>query len=126
MATLTGRSVLVVEDEAMIALDLEGVLARLGCTEFHTAARVEDAQTILDHYTPAVALLDLNIRGELVFPIAKRLDELDVPCVIVTGHGGASIPKHWLHRIVLKPYDPEELAHLVETLLAIRHGLQEA
>jgi two-component SAPR family response regulator len=114
---LSNSVVLVVEDQAVIALDLEGILSGLGCTELHTAGHLAGGVAILDQLRPDAAVLDINIQEEKVYPIAERLDEMGVPFVLVTGHSTCDIPKKWLPRVVLKPYAPEDLGNLLCRLI---------
>lgn len=95
---MAGRSlsVLVVEDEFMIALDLELILEQNGHAVLGPASSVETALRLLEDVLPDVALLDLNLRGQLAFPVAVRLQEIDVPIVLssaydVTGIEGGEI-----------------------------------
>ena len=88
-----GRLVLVVEDEALIAMDLEARLERRGWQVLGPAATVAWALLLLDGggEMPAVALLDANLRGEMVTPVAERLRALGVPFVVASAYDGARL-----------------------------------
>ena len=82
----TGSSVLVVEDDAIISLDIEMMLEQNGYMVFGSAASIEGALELLETGRPDVALLDMNLRGSLVFPVAKRLRSLNIPFVLVSAY----------------------------------------
>ena len=81
-----GRLVLVVEDEFLIALDLELLLERQGWRVLGPAATVGQALRLLAGRTPAVALLDVNLGGELVTPVAEALRARGVPFVLASAY----------------------------------------
>ena len=85
-AGLEGLRVLVVEDEALIALDLCLVLEDLGCRPVGPAASVGAALDLLRGAFPDAALLDENLGTTLVTPVAEALAQRDVPFAIVSGH----------------------------------------
>jgi CheY-like chemotaxis protein len=102
---LAGLRVLVVEDESMVAMLLEDMLYDLGCHVVGPAARVDEALATLVVERVDAAVLDINIAGEKVFPVADRLLELDVPFVFATGYGAAGLAERHQDRTVLqKPY----------------------
>ena len=71
---LTDLQILVVEDEAPIALQLEDMLTELGAAVVGPASRVRQALQLLQEQTVDAAVLDLNIAGELVYPVAEALE----------------------------------------------------
>ena len=81
-----GRLVLVVEDEFLIAMDLELLLRRHGWRVLGPAATVAEVLRLLAAERPDVALLDLNLRGELVTPVAEELRVQDVPFVLASAY----------------------------------------
>ena len=81
-----GRLVLVVEDEFLIAMDLEQLLRRHGWRVLGPAATVAQALRLLAGETPDVALLDVNLRGELVTPVAAALRAGGVPFVLASAY----------------------------------------
>ena len=83
---LMGRSVLLVEDEMMIAWDIEQTLTHAGMRVLGPASSVGRAMRLLESERPDAAILDLNLRGELVTPVARRLRELEVPFVLATAY----------------------------------------
>ena len=82
-----GRLVLVVEDEFLIAMDLELLLRRHGWRVLGPAATVDQALRLLrDGETPDVALLDVNLGGEPVTPVAEALRVRGVPFVLASAY----------------------------------------
>lgn len=88
----SGRVVLVVEDEFLIALDLEQLLRRHGWRVLGPAATVAAALRLLRQGdTPDVALLDVNLRGEPVTPVAEELRARGVPFVLASAYGRSEL-----------------------------------
>jgi DNA-binding NtrC family response regulator len=111
-AILAGKRVLVVEDEYLVALEVEGVLTDAGCIVVGPFARVRDALGVAEVEAVDVALLDVNVAGEVVFPVAHLLEERGTPFLFVTGYGQAILPRSdW--ECCTKPSQPE---HLLEGL----------
>jgi CheY-like chemotaxis protein len=115
---LTGRRVLVVEDEALIAMLVEDALLDAGAEVLGPAATVEEALALLEGSAVEAAVLDINLAGQLSTPVADLLAERGVPFVVATGYGAAGLPEH--HRgvpVLAKPYDPRELVETLAQLL---------
>jgi DNA-binding NtrC family response regulator len=83
---LLGRSVLLVEDELLVAWDIEQMLTAAGVRVIGPAASVDQAMALIKANRPDAAILDLNLRGELVTPVARRLREMGVPFVLSTAY----------------------------------------
>jgi DNA-binding response OmpR family regulator len=83
--------VLVVEDEFLIAMDLERLLERNSWRVLGPVATVKEALRLLDGEAPDVALLDVNLRGELVTPVAERLRAQGIPFVLASAYDGAQL-----------------------------------
>ena len=86
-----GPLVLVVEDEVLIAMDLERLLRRSGYRVLGPAATVAAAVRLLDREAPDAALLDVNLRGERVTPVAAALRARGVPFVLASAYGRAQL-----------------------------------
>lgn len=85
--------VLVVEDEYFIADDLAKALARRGAQVVGPMARTRDALAYLEHAGPLdLAVLDVNLGGELVFPLAAALRERGTRFAFVTGYDRLGLP----------------------------------
>jgi CheY-like chemotaxis protein len=109
--TLAGLRVLLVEDETMVALLLSDMLQDLGCEVVGPASRVAEALALAESEKVDAALLDVNLAGEKVFPVADRLAERQVPFVFSTGYGLSGIEERYVSRRVLqKPYEQDQLA----------------
>lgn len=85
---MTTPSILLVEDEALVALDLEQTLEELGWRVAGSMAGVGEALNWLGGQDPApnAALLDVNLGGEVVFPVAEALEARHVPFAFATGY----------------------------------------
>lgn len=79
-------SVLLIEDEFLIAMETEAILTANGYTVVGIAASVDKAMQLLDRLRPDVAVLDANLRGYSVRPVAKRLKALAVPFVLASAY----------------------------------------
>jgi two-component SAPR family response regulator len=90
--SLAGARVLIVEDESIVALALTHLLDDLGCNVLGPVPTVRGALGLLEIEQPDVALLDVNLRGQLVTPVAAKLGLLGVPFVLVTGQTVAELP----------------------------------
>lgn len=104
--------VFVVEDEALVAMNLEDMLRDLGCTVAGTAMQVEQAERMLSGGLACdVAILDVNLGGDMVYPLAGRLRREGVPIVFATGYGQEGLPEEWRdHAILQKPYTDDQVA----------------
>src|SRR3954454_765531 len=84
-----GRRVLVVEDEYIVALDLEDTLRALGCEVLGPAASVARALALLARERPDAVTLDLNLLDELAVPVAELLASMGVPFLVVGAYSSA-------------------------------------
>jgi two-component sensor histidine kinase len=116
---IAGRTVLLVEDSLIIALDAEDILKRLGALHVATAATVEQALEAIDSAMPSLALLDINLGDQTSFAIADRLHELDIPFLFATGYGEqAQLPDdHKARTVVQKPYTLENMVRALPELI---------
>jgi CheY-like chemotaxis protein len=122
-STLHGLRVLVVEDESIVSFLLEDMLSELGCRVIGLASNVRQALAMLAQERPDAAVLDVNLRGELAFPIADRLQSDAVPFLFATGYGAPGIPERWRQcPVVQKPFRLSELASALEAAVAPRTG----
>ena len=118
--SLAGLRVLVVEDEAMIAMMVEDFLEELGCVVAGSASRLEDALAKGHTMDVDVALLDVNLAGQVSYPVAEVLQARAVPFVFTTGYGQAALPAALQGAHVLpKPFT---LIQLAEALRSIGQG----
>ena len=118
MATnpLAGLRLLVVEDEAMIAIALEDMLEALGCEVVGVAGTLRRGLLYArdDDLPMDGAILDVNLGGEPVYPVAKALAARGVPFVFCTGYGSSGVAADFGHIPALaKPYEQEQLQELL-------------
>ncbi len=107
---LAGKRVLVVEDELLVAMLVEDMLLDAGCVIVGPFARVAEAMAAARTMPVDVALLDVNVAGEMVFPVAYILEERGIPFLFVTGYGQAALPRDrpdWA--ACTKPFRPDHL-----------------
>lgn len=109
---LKGLRVLVVEDEALVAMDLEMILEDLGCSVVGPVMRFDRALELIDKDVAAdVAILDVNLGGQQVFPLAERLMDRHLPIIFATGYDWSAVPEKWRSWPTLqKPYTVEDVA----------------
>lgn len=102
----SGRRVLIVEDESLVAMLLETILADLGCDVVGPESNIEDGLNVASGTAPLdAALLDVNVAGREIFPVAEALKARGVPFVFSTGYGEAGLPEHWRgNPTVQKPF----------------------
>lgn len=114
-----GLNVMVVEDEAIVSFMIEDMLLDRGCAAVWHASNVDEALNLLGERQPDLAVLDVNLGGELVFPVARRLEAAGIPFVFATGYGRNGILRDWAHHVIVhKPYDGNTLAEALGALLA--------
>ena len=113
--TLRGVRVLVVEDEPMISLALQDVLADLGCEVAGAAARLQPALDLAQDLAFDIAVLDIDLGGMRIDPVALVIATRGLPVVFVTGYGPGAAPRQVPGAVLEKPY---EAAHLQKALLA--------
>jgi len=88
-----GRKVMLVEDEYLLAADLANGLTAMGAEVYGPFATVRDALKHLQSGpAPDFAILDINLRGEMVFPVADHLLAAAIPFVFVTGYDSGVLP----------------------------------
>lgn len=119
MTDLSGVRVLVVEDEGVIAMLLEDMLETLGCEIVGSLAHLAQASAVAATVSADVALLDVNLNGEPVFPVAATLIERGIPVVFSTGYGATGIPTDLArHPVLSKPYGINDLERALHDTLS--------
>lgn len=120
---LQGKRVLVVEDEAAISMLLEDMLLDFGCTVVGPAARLSTALEMAEGETYEVAILDVNVAGEPIYPVAEAIAKRDLPLVFSTGYGGAGIREPFRDRpVVQKPFSQADLKRTLIGALGAARG----
>jgi DNA-binding LytR/AlgR family response regulator len=115
----TGYRLLIVEDELLIALELQSIVEQLGGTVVGPAGSVEGALKLLSDTTPHAALLDVNLRERHVTPVAQACRDRSVPFALVTGYGRLELEERLLQAAprVYKPFDSRAIHSVLATML---------
>jgi CheY-like chemotaxis protein len=117
-SALAYRRVLVVEDEYFLADDMAQALQTLGAEVVGPVPTRDGALALLASELVDVAVLDINLKGETVYPVADALREQGVPFVFATGYDQRAVPdaykdvKRWE-----KPFKPEDLAEALPGIM---------
>lgn len=116
---VTELLILIVEDEVLVAMEMENHVQALGYSVLGPAPTVQIAEGLLDGQEPHAALLDVNLRGETVGPIARRLRASNVPYALVTGNARLVLDDPALADAprLSKPVSEAELKQMLRRLL---------
>ena len=107
---VAGLRVFLVEDEFLILMQLETMLQDLGCRIGGTASHLNDAIQRAETCEVDLALLDINLAGKKIYPVAEVLQRRKVPIVFSTGYGQSGIDAGWQrYPVVQKPFMAREL-----------------
>ena len=110
--------ILVVEDELMIRMLLEDMLGELGYTVAAEAARIEEALEAAKNADFDIAILDVNLNGQPISPVADALVARGMPFVFATGYGERGLPEPYRDRPTLKkPFQMDGLKQMLQTAL---------
>ena len=115
---LAYRRVLIVEDEYFLADDMAQALEKLGAQVVGPVPTTGAALELLSDKPVDAAILDINLKGQMVFPVADTLREQGVPFVFATGYEENAVPEDY--RDVPrweKPFRPEDLAKALPQLI---------
>lgn len=124
---LSGRRILVVEDEMLVLMSIEDMLADLGCESVTAAATVDQAVALIDAQVFDAAVLDMNLNGNKSFPVADKLAALGVPFFFSTGYTAQDMRDGYRDRLLVKkPIRYEELVEVFTRLLVRPSGAVEA
>lgn len=117
-ASLEGLRVLIVEDEALVSMLLEDMLSDHGCEVAATANRIGQAMDLVADAGLAfdAAILDVNLGGDPIFPVAEALIARGAPFVFATGYGAGGLPEVWRSRPTLqKPFSHDDVGRALLT-----------
>jgi CheY-like chemotaxis protein len=118
-AQLAGLRVLVVEDEMMVSMLIEDMLTDLGCKVVGPASRLDEAIELVKVSELDCAVLDVNLGGQPIFPLADLLRERGRPFAFATGYGDAGLREIDRGTPVLqKPFREGDLARVLAELRA--------
>ena len=112
------KRILVVEDELMIRMLLEDMLGELGYTVAAEAARIEEALEAAKNADFDISILDVNLNGQPISPVADALVARGMPFVFATGYGERGLPEPYRDRPTLKkPFQMDGLKQMLQTAL---------
>jgi DNA-binding response OmpR family regulator len=117
-AALSGRRVLLVEDEMLVAMLVETALEDENCIIVGPYGALGEALEAARSEAMDLAVLDINLAGEKVFPVAEVLAARGVPFLLLSGYGEVALPsnrRHW--PICAKPFSLEDLVSRLAQLL---------
>lgn len=115
---LAGRRILVIEDEMLVLIMIEDMLADLGCASVTAAATVAQALTLIEAQAFDIAMLDMNLNGDKTYAVADALATHGVPFVFSTGYSGHSMKEAYRDRPILKkPFMDRQLADILTRTL---------
>ena len=114
---LRGRRVMIVEDEMLVAMELEALLAEEGCAVVGPAPTTARALALLDEELPDAAILDVNLDGQTAAPVAAALNAQGVPFVLASGYSHALQPEMQGAPRLDKPVNHEKLVRALASLL---------
>lgn len=113
------RRILLVEDEMLVAMLLEDMLVEAGHTIVGPVARIEQAVEAARSEPIDLAILDVNVGGEEVYPVAEALAAREIPFAFATGYGAQGLREPWQDRPALqKPFQRSDLFRMVAELSA--------
>jgi CheY-like chemotaxis protein len=115
----TSKRILVVEDELMIRMLLQDMLADLGHTLAGEAGGIEEAMTLAKQSEFDLAILDVNLNGQPISPVVEVLVARGLPFVFATGYGQRGVPEPYRTTPTLqKPFQSDALAKAIEAAAA--------
>lgn len=118
---LAGLRVCIVEDESLILMLLEDILSDLGCVVAGSALTLKQGLDLASTVEADLAILDINLGGDPIFPVAERLAARGIPLVFASGYGATTLPEGWRERPTLpKPFSAEQVATALRAAAAPR------
>ena len=117
-ARLAGLRVLVVEDEMLISMLIEDVLADQHCVVVGPFNRVPGALDAASNQSIDLGVLDVNVAGTKIYPVAEALYARRIPFLLLSGYGQSAVPAHrpsW--QACVKPFRTDDLIMRLESLV---------
>jgi CheY-like chemotaxis protein len=113
-----GGSVFLVEDEVMIRMMVADMLEELGYSVAAEAGEINEAIKLAQTATFDIAILDVNVNGKVISPVAELIMARNLPFIFATGYGSSGLPEQYRDRPALqKPFQLETLARMIDTAL---------
>jgi DNA-binding NtrC family response regulator len=111
-------AVFLVEDEVMIRMMVAEMLEDLGYTVAAEAGEIRQAMKLAETADFDIAILDVNVNGKVISPVAKAIEHRNRPFIFATGYGTQGMPEEFRGRPALqKPFQIETLARMIEHTL---------
>lgn len=121
MQTFRSPRVLVVEDETLVSMLIEDMVGDCGGHVVGPAATFEQAVTLALEEDLELAILDVNVAGLVVYPVADILRHRGIPFIFVTGYDPGIIPSRYRHeRVLMKPFSYETFSDAFDPIVAER------
>ncbi|MCF2523729.1 response regulator [Bradyrhizobium sp. G127] len=112
------RSVMLVEDEVMIRMMVADMLEEIGYTVTAEAGDIDEAIRLVQVADFDIAILDVNVNGKVITPVAEAVQLRGLPFVFATGYGAQGLPEKFRDRpTIQKPFQIETLARTIESVL---------
>src|ERR1700722_12147880 len=113
-ARTSGGSIFLVEDEVMIRMMVADMLEELGYNVAAEAGEIGDALKLAQSVEFDLAILDVNVNGKVISPVADVIAARNRPFIFATGYGSSGLPAEYRHRPVLKnPFQMEPLGRVI-------------
>lgn len=117
-ARLRGQRVLIVEDETLISMLFEDILGDLGCVVVGPALTIRQATELATGAEIDIAVLDVNVGGDPVWPVAEILAGRGVSMIFSSGYGTSSLPERWRgYPSLPKPFTFNEVAEVMSEVV---------
>ena len=111
-------SVFLVEDEVMIRMMVADMLEELGYRVVAEAGEINEAIRLAQCTEFDLAILDVNVNGKVISPVADLIDSRSIPFIFATGYGSSGLPEEYRDRPALqKPFQVETLGRMIEVAL---------
>lgn len=121
------KRILVVEDEFLIAIHVADIMADLGFNVIGPVGDIQQALPLAAGEMLDGAILDVNLSGQLVFPVAATLAARGVPFILTSGYDASGLPAEWHGRPILrKPVVERDLARLALSIFKVHESAQVA
>lgn len=117
MSALAGKRIFVVEDEALIAAMVQDMVTELGAIVIGPASTIATAMALAGSEEIDAALLDVNVRGERIDPVAEILKGRGIPMLFATGYGAGAFVDAEQASVIDKPFTQERLASALAQIL---------
>jgi two-component sensor histidine kinase len=119
--SLTGKRILIVEDEPLVAMDMHSMLNAAGCVPVGPAGTFAEARRLLAAQDCDAALVDVNLKGQPIEDLLPVLRQAGVPFAFVTGYGPKVLSKTFEETVTIsKPFTAEQLLAVTEVLVYLR------